>query len=199
MAFGMWRRARGRAAATALGSRKGALNVVVGLAMIVAAWLRCIGLALACGRVYVAWLFRGAALLSRRSPGLLLGALRTAVVGGASVRRRGAAGKAHTLWPPIVVAVSVCHSNHLASCVTCLSYIKRCTTHGYVRQKPDKRYERCRAARQASRQQVFKNRQDESVQDEWRPQPFVPKTAPFVTRFCLRSSYRRQRGSKAVS
>ena len=63
-------------------------------------------------------------------------------------------------------AVSVCHLNHLASCVTCLSYIKRCTTHGYAHQKPDKWYERCRAARQASRQRVFKNRQDESVQDE---------------------------------
>lgn len=49
-------------------------------------------------------------------------------------------------------------------CLMCnLSILhKRCTTHGYVRQKPDKWYERCRAARQASRQQVFKSRQDEA-------------------------------------
>ena len=166
VACGVRRGVRCGSAACAVRSRKGALNVVVGRTAIVAAWLRCVGLALACARAHAVCLLHGTALLPRRSPELLLGALRVVVVGGASGRWRGAAGKAHALWPLVAVIVSVCHSNHLASCVTCLSYIKRCTTHGYVRQKPDKWYERCRAARQASRQQAFKSRQDESVQDE---------------------------------
>lgn len=198
MAIGMWRGARARAAAIALRSRKGALNVVVGLTAIMAAWLRCVGLALACARAYVAWLFHGTALLPGRGPGSLLWPLRAVVAGGASGRRRGAAGKAHTLWPPIVVAVSVCHSNHLASCVTCLSYIKRCAARGDVRQKPYKRYERCHAERRLLWRRRFKDGQM-GAQDKWRPQPFVPKTAPFVMRFCLRSSYGRCRGAKAVS
>ena len=50
MAIGMWRGMRARAAAAALGLRKGALNVVVGLTAIMAAWLRCVGLALARAR-----------------------------------------------------------------------------------------------------------------------------------------------------
>ena len=124
MAIGMWRGTRARAAAAALGLRKGTPNVVVGLMAIMAAWLRCVGLALARARAYVAWLFHGTALLPGRSPEPLLWPLRAVVAGGASGRRRGTAGKAHALWPPIVVAVSVCHSNHLASCVTCLSYKK---------------------------------------------------------------------------
>lgn len=195
----MRRGVRGGIAAIALGSRKGAFNVVIGRTAIVAARLRCVGLALACARAHAVWLLHGTALLPRRSPGLLLGALLVAVGGGASGRWRGAAGKAHALWPLVAVIVSVCHSNHLASCVTCLSYIKRCTTHGYVRQKPDKWYERCRAAHHASRQQVSKSRQDESVQDEWRLPPFVPKTAPLVLQFCLRSSLGRRCCAKAVS
>lgn len=198
MAISMWSGTRARAAAAALGLRKGALNVVVGLTAIMAAWLRCVGLGLARARAYVAWLFRGTALLPGRSPGSLLWPLRAVVAGGASGRRRGAAGKAHTLWPPIVVAVSVCHSNHLVSCVTCLSYIKRCAARGDVRQKPHKRYERCHAERRLLWRRRFKDGQM-GAQDKWRPQPFVPKTAPFVMRFCLRSSYRRCRGSKAVS
>ena len=197
MAIGMWCGTRARAAAAALGLRKGALNVVVGLTAIIAAWLRCVGLALARARAYVAWLFHSTALLPGRSPGPLLWPLRTVVVGGASGRWRSATGKARALWPLVAIVVSVCHSNHLASCVTCLSYIKRCTTHGYVRQKPYKRYERCRAARRLQWRRRFKDRQI-GIQDKWSPQPFVPKTAPFVTRFCLRSSYRRCRGSKAV-
>lgn len=195
----MRRGTRGGIAAIALRSRKGTLNVVVGLTAIVAAWLQCVGLALACARTHAACPPHGTALLPRRSPELLLGALRVVVVGGASGRWRGTAGKAHALWPLVAVIVSICHSNHLASCVTCLSYIKRCTTHGYVRQKPDKWYERCRAARQASRQKVFKSRQDESVQDEWRLPPFVPKTAPLVLQFCLRSSHGRPCCARVVS
>lgn len=137
--------------------------------------------------------------VAEKKPRAALGGAAAAVGGGASGRWRGAAGKAHALWPLVAVIVSVCHSNHLASCVTCLSYIKRCTTHGYVRQKPDKWYERCRAAHHASRQQVSKSRQDESVQDEWRLPPFVPKTAPLVLQFCLRSSLGRRCCAKAVS
>ena len=41
-----------KGAAIALRSRKGALDVVVGLTAIVAAWLRCVGLALACARTH---------------------------------------------------------------------------------------------------------------------------------------------------
>ena len=198
MAIGMWRGTRARAAAAALGLRKGALNEVVGLTAIMAAWLRCVVLALARARAYVAWLFHGTALLPGRSPGPLLWPLRAVVAGGASGRRRGTAGKAHALWPPIVVAVSVCHSNHLASCVTCLSYIKRCAARGDMRQKPYKRYERCHAERRLLWRRRFKDGQM-GTQEKWRPQPFVPKTAPFVMRFCLRSSYGRCRGAKAVS
>ncbi len=62
--------------------------------------------------------------VAAKKPRAALGALRVVVVGGASGRWRGAAGKAHALWPLVAVIVSVCHSNHLASCVTCLSYIK---------------------------------------------------------------------------
>ena len=162
---------------SALGMRKEAVDMAAGLTCAVAAQLRNLGLALssaraqaaillcACARARTATLPCSVCLLPRRRLGLLLRALRIAAR-GTSGRRRGAASKANALSPLITVVVSVCHSNHLASCVTCLSYIKRGATHGYVRQKPDKWYERCRAARQASRQQVFKSRQDESVQDE---------------------------------
>lgn len=203
-------RAVGLAVASALGMRKEAVDMDAGLTCAVAAQLRNLGLALssaraqaaillcACARARTATLPCSVCLLPRRRPGLLLRALRIAAR-GTSGRWRGAAGKAHALWPLVAVIVSVCHSNHLASCVTCLSYIKRCTTHGYVRQKPDKWYERCRAAHHGSRQQVSKSRQDESVQDEWRLPPFVPKTAPLVLQFCLRSSLGRRCCAKAVS
>ncbi len=51
-------------------------------------------------------------------------------------------------------------------CLMCnlsILHKKMCDTWVCARQKPDKRYERCRAARQASWQQVFKSRQDESA------------------------------------
>ena len=35
--------------------------------------------------------------------------------------------------------------------------------------------------------------------NERRPSPFVPKTAPLIFQFCLRSSHERRRGAKAVS
>ena len=120
----MRRGARGGIAAIALRSRKGAFNVVIGLTAIVAARLRCVGLALACARTHAVWLLHGTALLPRRSPGLFLGALLVAVGGGASGRRRGAASKANALSPLITVVVSVCHSYRLVSCITCLSYKK---------------------------------------------------------------------------
>ena len=116
-----------------------------GLATTVAAQLRNLGLALPSARAQAAILLRTCAratiraratarartaarpcparLLPRRRPGSLLRALRIAAR-GTSGRRRGAASKANALSPLVAVVKTVCHSNRLASCITCLSYKK---------------------------------------------------------------------------
>ena len=123
------------AVASALGMRKEAADMDAGLTCAVVAQLRNLGLTLssaraqaaillcACARARMATLPCSACLLPRRSPGLLLGALRIAAR-GTSGRRRGAASKANALSPLIAVVVSVCHSYRLVSCIACLSYKK---------------------------------------------------------------------------
>lgn len=134
-----------------------------GLATTVAAQLRNLGLALPSARAQAAILLRTCAratiraratarartaarpcparLLPRRRPGSLLRALRIAAR-GAPGRRRGAASKANALSPLVAVVNTVCHSNRLASCITCLSYKKRCATNDRMRKKLGKRHER---------------------------------------------------------
>lgn len=75
-------------------------------------------------------------LLSRRAPSisarrrarLPLRSARVLRAGGgrrrAPGRRRSAASKANALSPLVAVVKTACHSNRLASCITCLSYKK---------------------------------------------------------------------------
>ena len=77
---------------------------------------------------------------------------------------------------------------------------KRCATNGSARQKLGKRYERRKThglknislcVRWAYVRRTGDNNERQTV-------PFVPKTAPLVLRFCLRSSRKRRCCAKAV-
>ena len=179
-----------------------------GLTYAVAAQLRNLGLTLssaraqaaillrACARARTATLLRSACLLPRRRPGLLLRTLRIATR-GTSGRRRGTASKTNALSPLITVVVSVCHSYRLVSCITCPSYKKDVQQMGLrvkssVNGTKGAKHTASKTSQYASARRAGGNNERQTV-------PFVPKTAPLVLQFCLRSSYKRSCCAKAVS
>ena len=183
-----------------------------GLTYAVAAQLRNLGLTLssaraqaaillrACAHARTATLPRSACLLPRRRPGLLLRALRIAAR-GASGRRRGTASKANALSPLITVVVSVCHSYRLVSCITCPSYKKdvqqmglrvKSSVNGTKGAKHTASKTSLYASDEARARRTGGNNERQTV-------PFVPKTAPLICEFGLRSSHGRPCCAKAVS
>lgn len=115
-------------AAPAMGLRKGAVDVIVGLSPIVFSLSRRLAPALTGVRVRVIRLTRAGALRPRRRGTFLrtlrgLWVLQSAVVRGALGCWRGTPGKANVSLP-FAVVISVCHSYRLVSCITRLSYKK---------------------------------------------------------------------------
>lgn len=125
---GTLRRPRLLCAAPAMGLRKGAVDVIVGLSSIAFSLPRRLGPALTCVRVRVIRLTRAGALRPRQRGTFLrtlrgLWVLQLAVARGALGCWRGTPGKANASLP-FAVVVSVCHSYRLVSCITRLSYKK---------------------------------------------------------------------------
>lgn len=114
--------------APAIGFRKGAVDVVVGLSSIAFSLPRRLGSALTGVRARVIRLTRAGAPRPRRRGTFLralrgLWVLKSAVVRNAFGGWRGAPGKANVSLP-FAVVISVCHSYRLVSCITRLSYKK---------------------------------------------------------------------------
>lgn len=78
---------------------------------------------------------------------------------------------------------------------------KRCATNGSARQKLGKRYERrkTQGLKNHLPMRPMSARPSDGGNNERQTVPFVPKTAPFVLQFCLRSSCERRCCAKAVS
>lgn len=188
-------------AASAAGLRKETADVIVRLSPIVFLPPRHFGPALTGARVWAVRLTR-AGILRHRGRGAILRTLRVlrpVVVRNTPGCWRGTPGKANVSLP-FAVVVSVCHLYRLVSCITRPSYkkdVQQMRTYaktsvsgtdgskpGAIKRHPPRVIDR-----------VIKV--DAGI--EWRPSPFVPKTAPLVLQFCLRSSCKRRCRAKAVS
>lgn len=188
-------------AASAAGFRKETADVIVRLSSIVFLPPRHFGPALTGVRVWAISLTRAGILRHRRRGAILrtLRVLRPVAVRNTPRCWRGTPGKANVSLP-FAVVVSVCHLYRLVSCITRPSYKKdvqqmsacdKSSVNGTNGNEPGaiKRH----PTRASNR--VIKT----DARNEWRPSPFVPKTAPFVLQFCLRSSHKRRCRAKAVS
>lgn len=185
-------------AAPAAGLRKETANVIVRLSPIAFLSPRHFGPALTGVRVWAVRLTRAGTLRYRRR-GAILRTLRPVVVRNTPGCWRGTPGKANVSLP-FAVVVFVCHLYRLVSCITRPSYKKD------VQQM--RTYAKTSVSGMDGSEPGAIKRHPPRVIDrvikvnagiEWRPLPFVPKTAPLVLQFCLRSSYKRRCCAKAVS
>lgn len=183
--------------ASAAGLRKETADVIARLLSIVFLPPRHFGPALTGARAWAIRLTRVGILWHRRR-GTILRTLRPVVVRNTPGCWRGTPGKANVSLP-FAVVVFVCHLYRLVSCITRPSYkkdVQQMRTYaktsvsgmdgsepGAIKRHPPRVIDR-----------VIKM----NAGIEWRPLPFVPKTAPFVLQFCLRSSYKRRCCAKAV-